>query len=139
MVRDTYLLFESGSIETKRLLDQTYFVHVCQSCRQPFFLVYPLRIRFEKASLVLSQQSAAALSQEQKTVVCRTPQQFCEAFSMLAFGLDLKKTLALKRALEAKKGAPCRIESLDEKQQILWFSCQGESVGVPINLGELTA
>ena len=43
--RDTFSIAGMNSIIDQRLKEGTYFTHICQKCKQPFYLFHPEYVR----------------------------------------------------------------------------------------------
>lgn len=141
MVRDTYLVYDAHSEQTRRLLDHTYFVHVCQNCFEPFFLVYPLMMRFLDNDQTGSGRKTLVLSDDKRrldplngiegqVVLCRTPSQFEEAFSILRLGLNPASVVPLLKLAAERKGGVWNVDGYDAEEGILWVKNETDHMGI---------
>lgn len=126
MVRDTYLIFREQDVETQRLLEQGYFVHVCRKCGHPFYLEYPLMMRFSamQTTLVFAAPDQQAKQFEDiagRVVLCRSHGQFEQAFSILRLQLPFEKTIPILKKAAQREGGVWLAERYDPAQQVLWL------------------
>lgn len=130
LCRDTYLIKDEKSVEYQRLKDGSFFKHQCQSCKCLFDLEYPLIYKDTQRNFLLVNSRTRPEGLEGKCILTRTAQQFTEAFGILDAGLELMDVLPLQKRLEALRQKPCTFCGYDASKELMWFLCDGETIGV---------
>lgn len=137
--RDTLVITDIQPIAVKRILDRTYFSHLCSNCHKLFYLVYPFMIRNPNKhySLILSdKENFEDIVSDEKMIVTKNVSQFYLAFNLLENDLDFELILRKKRALEKKLNDVVWFESYDKQNHCLWFECQKELKAVLLSSNE---
>ena len=122
--RDTFSIAGMNSMIDQRLKEGTYFTHICQKCKQPFYSFHPFLYRDPvlKYILILSQQkSFESLPEDEKIIVCKNVNQFLFSYKVLSQQLNLKFIFEKKKTLENRIHHPVKFDSYDSINQCLWF------------------
>ena len=137
--RDTLIITTMSPLAVVRLLDRTYFSHLCSRCHKLFYLTYPLMVRNPKKrySLLLTEQKdVSGFDPEERVVVVKNVPQFYLAFHLLENDLNFKVVLNKKKRIEDKYKKMIWFDGYDDKNHCLWFDVDGENKAVLLSKEE---
>lgn len=131
ILRDTYEIAGMNPVAEKRLQDESYFLHQCNSCKKLYYLQYPFMYRDPKKKyiILLSQQEEIPdLPKDEKIVRIKQAKQFPFVYKVLKNNLDLKRVFEIRRQLQKKYEKDVKLDSFQE--ECLWFIIDEKYIGV---------
>lgn len=126
--RDTLSIAGMNSIIDERLENGTHFTHVCQNCKEPFYMMYPFIYRdpIKSYCLILSNQKEFTnLPEDKQIIVCKSAVQFLLAYKICSQQLNFKIILQKKKLMEKRYGH-VKFDAYDRENHCLWFLVKGE-------------
>ncbi len=137
--RDTISIAGMNSILDQRLDNGTHFTHVCQNCKEPFYMMYPFLYRDPQKSycLILSNQKEFTnLPDDKQIIVCKSAAQFLLAYRICSQQLNFKLILQKVNLMQTKYKF-AKFDCFDKENGCLWFEIGNEKKALLLNEKEV--